>query len=116
MDTVAIGDLSLTSNPSYASGSSSPSSTSSTSSSRNNPIAILVSGIQFDHQRTFRLPGEDILRPSTLPSTSTRIKVSHKLTLALRYRLEGEEEEKVLVLSKPVMINSVSVICGCRYY
>lgn len=72
-------------------------------------VTKLYQNVPWDHSQTMRLPSEDVLRPSTLISTETRIRVSHKLILAFRYRVGEEGEDKLLVLKKSVMISSVSL-------
>jgi hypothetical protein len=55
------------------------------------PLAQIAVSKEFVYSRIARLPKEDFVRPTTLESTSTRIRVSHKLNVDVRYQKEGED-------------------------
>lgn len=70
------------------------------------PLAIVQAGQELHFSRIVRVPDDDHVRPSTLEATETRIRVSHKMSVQVRYRKEGEEEDILLTIGKPVTITS----------
>lgn len=60
------------------------------------------------YSQTNRLPSDEFLRPSTLSKTNSRIKINHKISVSIRYRVNGVEGDKVLTISKKVVVPSVS--------
>ncbi|KAJ8294466.1 hypothetical protein OF846_002310 [Rhodotorula toruloides] len=74
------------------------------------PLVHLEAGQEFHHARICRVPTDDHVRPSTLDgSRGTRIRVSHVLSVEVRYKKDGSDEEMVLTMGKPVTITS----CCC---
>lgn len=71
------------------------------------PLHELKFEEEFRYASLFRVPNDDHIRPSTLPATETKIRVSHKLVVEVRYRLGYEEEDRLLTISRPVTIASV---------
>lgn len=74
------------------------------------PLAELAPNSPFHYARTMRIPMDDYVRPTTLEGTDARIRVSHKLSVEVRYRKEGDDVDKVLLVGKDVIIGSVR---GC---
>lgn len=71
------------------------------------PLVHLEAGQEFHHARICRVPTDDHVRPSTLDgSRGTRIRVSHVLSVEVRYKKDGSDEEMVLTMGKPVTITS----------
>lgn len=54
-----------------------------------------------------RVPDDDLVRPTTLDGTETRIRVSHKLSVEIRYRKVGSDEDTATTILKPINIASV---------
>ncbi|KAK4055772.1 hypothetical protein OIV83_000319 [Microbotryomycetes sp. JL201] len=73
------------------------------------PLKQLRDNEGFHYSRTARVPTDDFVRPTTLPGTETRIRVGHKVVVEIRYRIQGETSDKVLVIGKDVTIAS----CCC---
>ncbi|GAA5918559.1 hypothetical protein JCM1841_003303 [Sporobolomyces salmonicolor] len=73
------------------------------------PLVHLQTGEEFNHTRICRVPDDDHVRPSTLEGTEASIRVSHKMSVEVRYRKEGDEEDMVLTIGKPITITS----CCC---
>ncbi|BGO98424.1 Proteophosphoglycan 5 [Rhodotorula toruloides] len=74
------------------------------------PLVHLKAGQEFHHARICRVPTDDHVRPSTLDgSRGTKIRVSHVLSVEVRYKKDGSDEEMVLTMGKPVTITS----CCC---
>lgn len=71
-------------------------------------IGRLEANTSFNYSRTFRVPTDDHIRPTTHEATETRIRVAHKLSVEVKYRVAGSQEDRVLMLSKDVVIASVS--------
>lgn len=69
------------------------------------PKAHLYSGEYYREECLLRVLSDDIVRPTTLEGTETRIRVSHKLLIDIRYRKDGEEH--ILPLQKMVCIATV---------
>jgi hypothetical protein len=72
------------------------------------PLHALQREEEYSYTTLFRVPTDEVVRPSTLPGTETRIRVTHTLILEIRYRKEGEVEDRILLISRPVVIASVS--------
>jgi hypothetical protein len=70
------------------------------------PLVKLAAGEEYQHSRHCRLPCDDFLRPTTLPDTDTPMRVSHRIKLEVRYRIEGEKDEMILAMGKPVTLSS----------
>ncbi|CEQ43230.1 SPOSA6832_05141, partial [Sporobolomyces salmonicolor] len=70
------------------------------------PLVHLQTGEEFNHTRICRVPDDDHVRPSTLEGTEASIRVSHKMSVEVRYRKEGDEEDMVLTIGKPITITS----------
>ncbi|KAK4056513.1 hypothetical protein OIO90_002360 [Microbotryomycetes sp. JL221] len=73
------------------------------------PLRQLNACEGFHYSRTMRVPTDDHVRPTTLPGTETRIRVGHKVFVEIRYRLQGETSDKVLVIGKEVTIASCCI-------
>lgn len=73
------------------------------------PLHQLEREQEYTYTTLYRIPTDDLVRPSTLPETNTRIRVTHHLVLEIRYRREGETEDHQLTISRPIVIASVSV-------
>ncbi|GAA5927512.1 hypothetical protein JCM3775_006004 [Rhodotorula graminis] len=74
------------------------------------PLARVEAGQEFHHSRICRVPDDDHVRPSTLDgSPKTVIRVSHQLSVEVRYRKDGDTEDMILTMGKPVTITS----CCC---
>ena len=71
------------------------------------PVHILLHEEPYTYSSLFRVPNDDVVRPSTLPATETKIRVTHKLVVECRYKLPFEEEDRLLTVSRPVVIASV---------
>ncbi|ORY91745.1 hypothetical protein BCR35DRAFT_286729 [Leucosporidium creatinivorum] len=71
-----------------------------------NPLAALDAEQGFHYSRTMRVPTDDHVRPTTLEGTKARIRVSHKLSVEVRYRLAGAEQDKILFIGKDMVIGS----------
>lgn len=71
------------------------------------PLVRLAAGQEFHHSRICRVPTDDYVRPSTLEgSPKTVIRVAHKLSVEVRYRKDGDTEDMILTMGKPVVITS----------
>ncbi|GAA5821859.1 hypothetical protein JCM11251_004750 [Rhodosporidiobolus azoricus] len=79
------------------------------------PLAHIAAGEEFHYSRICRVPDDDHVRSSTLEGTETKIKVSHKMSVEVRYRKEGDEEDMVLTIGKPVMITSCCCLIDSLY-
>ncbi|GJN89857.1 hypothetical protein Rhopal_002846-T1 [Rhodotorula paludigena] len=80
------------------------------------PLAHLQPGQEFHHSRICRVPDDDKVRPTTLEgSEGTRIRVSHKMNVEVRYRKEGDDEDMVLTIGKPVTITSCCCLVDSLY-
>ncbi|BGP38964.1 hypothetical protein JCM10449v2_002902 [Rhodotorula kratochvilovae] len=80
------------------------------------PLARLAAGQEFHHSRICRVPDDDHVRPSTLEgSPKTRIRVSHKMSIEVRYRKDGDDEDMVLTIGKPVTITSCCCLVDSFY-
>lgn len=71
------------------------------------PLKQLVPGEEWTYSRVCRVPDDDHVRPTTLEASDGRIRASHTISVEIKYRVDGEEKEKVLRLTKPVTITSV---------
>jgi hypothetical protein len=80
-----------------------------------NPLAELDAGQSFHYWRTMRVPDDDHVRPSTLEGSDARIRVSHKLSVEVRYRLPGADTDKILLIGKDMVIGSVRTASSCIY-
>lgn len=93
-----------------SSRSSSPSRSSRSSHSKKpTSLAYLSSDstLPWNYTSLLQIPNSEIIKPSTLSNTNSRLKVNHKISVCIRYRLEGGEE-KLLTLSKKINVASVS--------
>ncbi|GAA6029706.1 hypothetical protein JCM8097_001011 [Rhodosporidiobolus ruineniae] len=79
------------------------------------PLASVVPGQEFHHSRICRVPDDDHVRPTTLEGTETKIRVSHKISVEVRYRKAGDEEDMVLTIAKPVTIASCCCLVDSLY-
>ncbi|GAA5861339.1 hypothetical protein JCM8547_006097 [Rhodosporidiobolus lusitaniae] len=95
-------------NPSSSSMSSASSSTSTTTSEPLFP-ALHASGESYTFNRIYRVPGDDLIRPTTLQGTETPLRIAHTCSVRLRYLLEEQDEEQTITITKPVQIAS----CVC---
>ncbi|GAA6014743.1 hypothetical protein JCM10207_006924 [Rhodosporidiobolus poonsookiae] len=76
------------------------------------PLARVKSGQEFHHARIVRVPDDDYVRPTTVEGTDTPIRVSHKMSVEIRYRKEGDNpdaEDMVFTMGKAINITS----CCC---
>ena len=71
-------------------------------------LISLVSGDSYRLEWLVRLPNAAILRPTTFDGTDSRIRVRHKLSIEIRYRKEGDEEDILLSVQRTVRIASAS--------
>lgn len=69
-------------------------------------VELEANGAGWNYERIARLPCDDLIRPTTLDGTETKIRVSHSLVGEIRYRI-GNGPDQVLVMSKKVTIASV---------
>lgn len=88
------------------------------------PLARLNIGDEFHHSRVCRIPTDNLVRATTLPGSKARIGeqrrrsgdgriglislplavVEHQLHIEVRYRKDGEDEDMVLSIGKPITI------------
>ncbi|GAA5944456.1 uncharacterized protein JCM15063_006370 [Sporobolomyces koalae] len=73
------------------------------------PLATVEAATEYHYSRICRVPDDDHVRPSTLDASEGRIRVSHMLSVEIRYKTVERDEEKVLTISKPITIAS----CCC---
>ncbi|BGP14949.1 hypothetical protein JCM10213_007249 [Rhodosporidiobolus nylandii] len=73
------------------------------------PLAAVQAGHEFHFSRICRVPDDDCVRPTTLEGTETKIRVAHKMNVEIRYRKDGDSEDMVLSIGKPVTVTS----CCC---
>ncbi|GAA5985619.1 hypothetical protein JCM10908_007045 [Rhodotorula pacifica] len=66
------------------------------------PLSRVEAGQEFHHSRIYRIPDEDSVRATTLPGSNAKIIVSHNLHIEIRYRKDGNDEDMVLALGKPL--------------
>lgn len=78
-------------------------------------VSELKAGTPFNFSRTFRVPNDDYIRGTTMEDTDTRIRVSHKLSVEVRYQVAGEQDDKLFTLSKPVSIASCCCFADSLY-
>lgn len=111
------------SSPSYVSSSCNPllPSSSSPPSQHNNtcngrPLMKLIpQGKAYQLSHLAGLPGDDIIRPSTVPGTNTPIRIAHEVVLEVRFErpvagdnpADGDNRVRVLRVEKPIVISSV---------
>lgn len=69
-------------------------------------VELDAGGPGWNYERIARLPCDDLIRPTTLDATETKIRVSHSMVGEVRYRI-GNGPDQVLVMSKKVTIASV---------
>lgn len=69
-------------------------------------VQLEAGGPGWNYERIARLPCDDLIRPTTLDATETKIRVSHSIVGEIRYRI-GSGPDQVLVMSKKVTIASV---------
>ncbi|GAA6014720.1 hypothetical protein JCM10207_006917 [Rhodosporidiobolus poonsookiae] len=82
------------------------------------PLARVEPGQEFHHARIVRVPDDDHVRPTTLEGTDTPIRVSHKMSVEIRYRKEGDTpdtEDMVLTIGKPITITSCCCLIDSIY-
>lgn len=72
------------------------------------PLRQIELGHEWVYTRAMRCPSSDTVRPTTLDGTEAPIRVSHALSVEIRYRLDGTEADKILTVQKPIVIGSVS--------
>lgn len=78
------------------------------------PLHALQQEEEYLYSTLFRIPTDEVVRPSTLSETETRIRVTHSIVLEIRYRREGEAEDRLLLISRPVVIASVRLGMATR--
>lgn len=69
-------------------------------------VDFIPRGDTWRFSRTMRVPDDDSCRPSTLPGSEGRIRVSHRLQVQIRYQNDADEKLKQLVITKPVVMQS----------
>ncbi|BGP54685.1 hypothetical protein JCM8202_003192 [Rhodotorula sphaerocarpa] len=72
------------------------------------PLAQVEAGQQYHHSRICRIPDANHVRPSTLTGSKTKIVVSHRMHVEVRYRPEGAETDLRLVVEQPITISGCS--------
>ncbi|SCZ99162.1 BZ3500_MvSof-1268-A1-R1_Chr7-1g09419 [Microbotryum saponariae] len=73
------------------------------------PLHILEQEHPWTYEMVARVPRDEIIRPTTLEGTLTPIKVKHRFILEIRYRVEGEDEDRLLTVGRNCCIAS----CCC---
>ncbi|GAA6023506.1 hypothetical protein JCM11491_006605 [Sporobolomyces phaffii] len=73
------------------------------------PLAPIAAHSEFHYSRICRVPDDDHVRPSTLDASEGRIRVSHTLSVEVRYSTQDCPDEKILTIAKPITIAS----CCC---
>ncbi|GAA5983003.1 hypothetical protein JCM5350_003537 [Sporobolomyces pararoseus] len=73
------------------------------------PLKALPPQTEYHYSRICRVPDDDHVRPSTLDASEGRIRVSHLLSVEVRYKTEEIPDEKILTIAKPITIAS----CCC---
>ncbi|SCV70741.1 BQ2448_3503 [Microbotryum intermedium] len=73
------------------------------------PLHILRQEHPWTYEMVARVPRDEIIRPTTLEGTLTPIKVKHRFVLEIRYRVEGEDEDRLLTVGRNCCIAS----CCC---
>lgn len=73
------------------------------------PLKPLQPGAEWRFSRLARIPNDDHCRPTTLSGTQARIRVSHKISVEIKYIPAGGVNEKLITISKPVTVAS----CCC---
>lgn len=78
---------------------------------KKNPTKLQY-GVEWNHSKVLRMPGDQTIRPSTLSHTESKLSVKHRFMLIIKYRVEGKgEKEEILVLkTHSVVVGSVSLI------
>ncbi|GAA5895076.1 hypothetical protein JCM6882_008278 [Rhodosporidiobolus microsporus] len=79
------------------------------------PLAHVHAGEEFHYSRICRVPDDDHVRPTTLEGTDTKIRVGHKMSVEVRYRKDGDEEDMVLTIGKPITITSCCCLVDSMY-
>jgi hypothetical protein len=70
------------------------------------PLCPLAAQTEYHYSRICRVPDDDHVRPSTLDASEGRIRVSHMLSVEIRYKTEEIPDEKILTIAKPITIAS----------
>jgi hypothetical protein len=70
----------------------------------------LAAGTLFTHSRLCRIPSDKFVRPTTLPGTETPLRVSHTCSVKIRFRVEGEKEDRVISIARDVVVASWCVL------
>lgn len=73
------------------------------------PVAELGAGSEWSYSRVMRVPNDDFVRATTLEGTDDRVRVGHVLAVEVRYRLKGEDFDKMMRIVKGITITSVSL-------
>ncbi|GAA5992695.1 hypothetical protein JCM10908_006884 [Rhodotorula pacifica] len=68
------------------------------------PLSRVEVGQEFHHARICRIPDDNAVRATTLPGSNAKIVVSHQLHIEVRYRKDGDDEDMVLTIGKPLTI------------
>lgn len=107
------------SSPSWSRNRPSPSSSSFDNGNNHDnmpPMKFVPQGKAYQFSHLTGIPGDDIIRPSTVPGTITPIRITHQVTLEVRFerpRMDnncfsgGENQVKVLKVERPIVISSV---------
>ena len=85
-------------------------------------MKLVPQGKAYQFSHLAGLPGDDIVRPSTVPGTNTPIKITHEVLLEVRFEGPpavgvgdnpsgvGGNRVKVLRIERPIVISSVSQV------
>ncbi|GAA5870164.1 hypothetical protein JCM8547_006906 [Rhodosporidiobolus lusitaniae] len=79
------------------------------------PLARLPAHTEYHYSKILRVPNDDYVRATTLEGTNTCIRVSHKFSVEVRYRKEGDEEDMLLTMGKPITITSCCCMVDSMY-
>lgn len=82
-----------------------PESTEQVSTHAFVPVDV-PAGSHFTHSRLCRIPSDKLVRPTTLPGTDTPLRISHTCSIRVRFRENGDKEDRVIEIAKPVVVAS----------
>lgn len=84
---------------------------------KKNPTKLQY-GVEWNHVKVLRIPGDQTIRPSTLSYTESKLSVRHKFMFIIKYRVEGkgEKEESLVLKTHSVIVGSVSYFLAEKLY
>ncbi|SGY78836.1 BQ5605_C008g04968 [Microbotryum silenes-dioicae] len=71
------------------------------------PLHVLEQEHPWTYEIVARVPRDELIRPTTLEGTLTPIKVKHRFILEIRYRVDGEDEDRLLTVGRNCCIASM---------